>query len=160
MPKVIEAGMERVDAPDKARGTAMYAGDYADENMLHACLVRAEHAHARIVNIDTSALPEKAYCFTAKDLACNVIPFIFDDQPAFADEKVRFYGEPIAVVAAGSYEEALAAAKTVTVTYEELPPVLDAEAALQEGAAFVHAQGNTCGEFHRGKGDPDAAFES
>ncbi len=160
MPKVIGTGMKRVDAPDKAKGKAMYAGDYAAPNMLHACLVRSEHAHAKIINIDTSALPENAYCFTAKDLACNVIPFIFNDQPAFADEKVRFYGEPIAVVAAESYEEALAAAKSVKVTYELLPPVLDAEAALQEGAAPVHEQGNTCGEFHRGKGDPDAAFET
>lgn len=160
MPKVIGTGMRRVDAPDKARGKAKYAGDYAAENMLHACLVRSEYAHAEIVNIDASALPEHAYCFTAKDLVCNMIPFIFNDQPALADEKVRFYGEPIAVVAAESYEEAVAAAKTVKVTYRELTPVLDAEAALEAGAALVHEKGNTCGEFHRGKGDPDAAFEN
>ena len=125
MAKIIGTGMKRVDAPDKARGLAKYAGDYAAENMLHACLVRSEHAHAKIIDIDTSALPEGAYCFTAKDLVCNVIPFIFDDQPALANEKVRFYGEPIAVVAADSYESARAAAKSVKVTYEVLPAVLD-----------------------------------
>ena len=158
MSKIIGTGMKRVDAPDKARGKAKYAGDYAAENMLHACLVRSEHAHAKILNIDASALPEGVYCFTAKDLACNVIPFIFNDQPALADEKVRFYGEAIAVVAADSYEAARAAAKTVKVTYELLPAVLDGESALLPDAEKVHEQGNVCGEFHRGKGDPDAAF--
>ena len=159
MAKLIGTGMKRVDAPDKARGVAKYAGDYAAENMLHACLVRSEHAHAKILDIDTSALPEGAYCFTAKDLACNVIPFIFNDQPALAEEKVRFYGEAIAVVAADTLEAARAAAKTVKVTYELLPAVLDGEAALAPDAEKVHEQGNICGEFHRGKGDPDVAFE-
>ena len=158
MAKIIGRGMQRVDAPDKARGKALYAGDYGAENMLHACLVRSEYAHAEIVNIDTSALPAGIFCFTAKDVVKNAIPFIFEDQPAFADEKVRFYGEPIAVVAADSYEAALAASKLVKVTYKELPAVLDAEEAIKETAEPVHAQGNVCGEFHRGKGDPDAAF--
>ena len=158
MAKIIGRGMQRVDAPDKARGKALYAGDYYVENMLHACLVRSEYAHAEIINIDTSALPEGVFCFTAKDVAKNAIPFIFEDQPAFADKKVRFYGEPIAVVAADSYEAALAASKLVKVTYKELAPVLDAEEAVKIIAEPVHEQGNICGEFHRGKGDPDAAF--
>ena len=160
MSKIIGTGMKRVDAPDKARGAAKYAGDYMAENMLHACLVRSEYAHAKIISIDDSSLPEGAYCFTAKDLVCNVIPFIFNDQPALAYEKVRFYGEPIAVVAAESLEKAKVAAKNVKVTYEVLPAVLDGEEALSPDAEKVHEQGNICGEFHRGKGDPDAAFEN
>ena len=160
MAKIIGTGMKRVDAPDKAKGKALYAGDYMAENMLHACLVRSKYAHAEIVNIDTSVLPDDVYCFTAKDLVCNMIPFIFNDQPALAEDKVRFYGEPIAVVAADSYEKAYDASKLVKVTYKELPAVLDAEEALQESAERVHENGNICGEFHRGKGDTAAAFEN
>ncbi len=159
MAKLIGTGMKRVDAPNKACGKAKYAGDYTAENMLHACLVRSEYAHAKIVNVDCSEVPQDVFCYTAKDLACNMIPFIFDDQPALADEKVRFCGEPIAVVAADTFEQAFAAAKKVKVTYEELPAVTDAEDALKADAPSVHAQGNVCGEFHRGKGDCAAAFE-
>ena len=160
MPGIIGTAMKRVDAPAKARGKAVYAGDYTDDKMLHACLVRSEYAHAEIVDIDYSKLPQDAYCFTAKDLACNLIPFIFNDQPALADQKVRFYGEPIAVVAAESYEKARAAAKKVHVTYKQLPAVLDGEKALDADAPKVHDQGNVCGEFHRGKGDTEAAFKN
>ena len=159
MAKLIGTGMKRVDAPNKACGRAMYAGDYSAENMLHACLVRSEYSHAKILSIDYSEVPQDVYCYTAKDLACNMIPFIFDDQPALADEKVRFYGEPIAVVAAESFEKAYEAVKKVRVEYEAIEAVTDAEAALREGAPQVHAQGNVCGEFHRGKGDTAAAFE-
>ena len=138
MPGIIGTAMKRVDAPAKARGKALYAGDYTDDKLLHACLVRSEYAHAEIVDIDCSKLPQDAYCFTAKDLACNLIPFIFNDQPALADQKVRFYGEPIAVVAAESYEKARAAAKKVHVTYKQLPAVLDGEKALDADAPKVH----------------------
>ncbi|MBR6684292.1 MAG: xanthine dehydrogenase family protein [Firmicutes bacterium] len=159
MPGIIGTAMKRVDAPAKARGQALYAGDYTNEKMLYACLVRAEYAHARIIDIDVSQIPEGTYCFTAKDLVCNRIPFIFDDQPALADEKVRFYGEPIAVVAADTLEAARKAAQKVHVTYQQLPAILDGEKALDADAPKVHEQGNICGEFHRGKGDTEAAFE-
>ena len=160
MPGIIGTAMKRVDAPAKARGKALYAGDYTDDKMLHACLVRSEYAHAEIINIDCSQLPKDVFCFTAKDLACNMIPFIFNDQPALADQKVRFYGEPIAVVAAESYEKARKAAKKVQVTYKQLPAVLDGEKALEADAPKVHDQGNICGEFHRGKGNTEAAFKN
>ena len=159
MPGIIGTAMKRVDAPAKARGQALYAGDYTNEKMLYACLVRAEYAHARIIDIDVSQIPEGTYCFTAKDLVCNRIPFIFDDQPALADERVRFYGEPIAVVAADTYDAARKAAQKVHVTYQQLPAILDGEKALDADAPKVHEQGNICGEFHRGKGDTEAAFE-
>ena len=46
MPGIIGTAMKRVDAPAKARGKALYAGDYTDDKMLHACLVRSDYAHA------------------------------------------------------------------------------------------------------------------
>ena len=52
MSKIIGTGMKRVDAPNKACGKAKYAGDYTAENMLHACLVRSEYSHAKIISID------------------------------------------------------------------------------------------------------------
>ena len=61
MAKFIGQSMKRVDAPDKATGKALYAGDYAAENMLHACLVRSEYTHAEILDIDISALPETRF---------------------------------------------------------------------------------------------------
>ena len=83
----------------------------------------------------------------------------FADQPALADGVVRHVGEPVAILAAETQEQARRAAELVTVTYEELPAVTDMERALDEDAPPVHPFGNVLRHVHIEHGDPDAAGE-
>ena len=56
-------GRGRVEGMDKATGRAVYAADYYEENMLHLAIVRSAYAHARVLDIDTSKVPETACGF-------------------------------------------------------------------------------------------------
>ena len=131
-------GRGRVEGMDKATGRAVYAADYYEENMLHLAIVRSAYAHARVLDIDTSKVPETAWVFTAKDIVKNNVQDILPDQPLLVEDKARFLGEAIAVVAAESEEAAKAAAAMVQVTYEPLQVVTDALMAAKPGCIRVH----------------------
>lgn len=155
---IIGSSLERVDAPEKARGIAKYTGDYSEPGMLKVALARAKTAHGRILGMEIPEIPEGVFCYTAKDLPCNRIPSVKNDQPALAEEKVRYEGEPFAVVAAPSKEEAEAFAEKIRLICEPLPPVDDLEEALSESAPKLFDGGNLCYELHSRKGDTEAAF--
>ncbi len=148
----------RPDGFDKVTGRAKYAADYYMSGMLHIALVRSAYAHAEILGIDTADAEKEALVFTAKDLKENVIVDIINDRPALACDKVRFFGEPIAVVAAETKEKAVRAASKVKVTYRELPHCIDCSDALKEDAVPIHDGGNLIGTFENVKGDPEKAF--
>jgi CO/xanthine dehydrogenase Mo-binding subunit len=78
------------------------------------------------------------------------------DQPVLADGQIRYQGEPILIIAADHPETARRAAAAVTVDYEALTPVTDAEAALQPGAEPVHPDGNLVRHVRIRRGDPQA----
>jgi len=156
---IVGSNMARVDAPDKATGRAKYTADYSAPGMLRVALARAKVAHAVIRSIEIPALPEGVFCFTAKDLVSNLIPSIMSDQPVLAEEKIRYYGEPFAVVAADTREAAEAFAAQIRLVYDELPIVDDMVAALEADAPMLFEKGNLCSTFHSLKGDPAAAFE-
>src|SRR5262249_51951068 len=115
--------------------------------------VRSPIAHARITRIDTDAArqaPGVLGVFTATDLDAQQIglpcawPITPDmkapQRPVLAADTVHFAGEGVAVVAARTPAEARDAADLVEVDYDPLPPVLDMEAALAEGATLVHPE--------------------
>jgi carbon-monoxide dehydrogenase large subunit len=119
--------------------------------MLHLAMVRSPLAHARITSIDTSAAkqsPGVLNVWTGPELAGSDagLPCAWPItegmaspvHPAIAQDTVKFAGEVVAVVAARSAGEARDAADLVDVEYEDLPVVLDMEAALAEGAPLVH----------------------
>ncbi len=107
----------RIDGLDKVTGTAKYAGDYSMPGMLELAVIRSTEPHAFITDIDTSRVPDDVQIFTASDLAENIIKVIIEDQPVLASERVRFYGEPVAIAAAGTRKAALQAARLVTISY-------------------------------------------
>ena len=148
----------RPDGKAKVSGAAKYAADYSMDGMLYAAVARAEIAHGRILKVHTEEAEKTALVYTAADLNDNVIVDIINDQPVLASEKVRFMGEPIAVVAAETREKAVYAASLVKAEYEALPVNLDAKEALSEAASPVHEGGNLVGTFENTKGDPEAAF--
>jgi xanthine dehydrogenase D subunit len=114
------------------------------DDMLWAHIVRSPHASARILSVDFSAAWKIAgvHAIIRQDDVPGATHYGLEhqDQPVFAHDVVRFYGEPIAAVAADHPETARRAAEAIAVNYEVLLPVVDAEAALI--AAPIHPDGN------------------
>lgn len=118
----------RRDGLQKLTGRALYADDLRPQGCLYGATVRSERAHARVRAIEKDPAFDwsDVTLVTAADLpGPNVVTLMTDDQPILADGVVRHVTEPIALVAAPTRERALAAAKAVRVTYEDLPAVFD-----------------------------------
>ena len=153
----------RIDAVPKVRGAYAYGSDLWAEGMLWGTTIRSPHAHARIVSIDVSgalATPGVRAVMLAADVPGK--PFFgleFADQPVLASERVRYQGEPVAILAAEHPEQARRAADRVVVEYEPLPVLADMEAALRADAPQLHEFGNVLRHLKIVHGDPDAEAE-
>lgn len=158
---------------DKVTGRAKYTDDYVFPDMLHARTLRAQYPHARIRSIDTSraeALPGVVAVLTHKDIPGeNIHGLVHSDWPALAAEKVRYMGDPVAIVAAKDPETAAAALDLIDVDYEVLPVVGSPEFALSPEAPLVHEDwptGNLLkhikvyhGDIEQGFAEADAIVE-
>lgn len=135
------AGAARADARAKATGSLAYVADVRLKGMVHAALVRSPLPHARVGGIEVGAALACAGVigvYSAADLPPGTWGRRVRDVPLLATGKVRFVGDPVAVVVATRREEAEAAAALVDVSYEELPAVFDPAAALEPGAPLLH----------------------
>jgi CO/xanthine dehydrogenase Mo-binding subunit len=136
----------RADARAKAEGREPYAADLYPEGLLWAGAVRPGArlgvAHGRIRRIDSAAaeaLPGVLKVLTAKDVpGTNRQGIVHKDMPVLADGKIRYAGDPVALVIAESREVLAQAIRLVAVDLEPLPAVYNANAALTEGAPLVH----------------------
>jgi CO/xanthine dehydrogenase Mo-binding subunit len=132
---LIGASMKKLDAGVKTEGRFEYASDLNRPGMLFACTVRSRHAHARLLGVDTSAalrLGGVRAVLTADDVpGRRTFGLEVRDQPVLAFDRIRYWGEPVAIVAADDPETAKLAARLVTVEVEPLDPVVDVEAALE-----------------------------
>lgn len=151
---------------DKVTGRAKYADDYAFPEMLYARTLRAAYPHARIRQIDTSqarSLPGVRAILTYKDVpGDNIHGLVHDDWPVLAGDKVRYMGDPVAIVAADDAETAAAALELIAVDYEPLPVVGDPEYARSAEAALVHEDwptGNLLKHIKMYQGDMAAGFD-
>ena len=136
--------MLRRDAWEKVTGRARYAIDATVPNMAHAAVVRSERAHAYITGIDRAeaeAAPGVIAVVTADDFGDLGHRFghIVPDHAILAVGKVRYYGEPVAVVVAETPHEAADAAELVWVDYDDLPALTDAATALASDV-LIHEQ--------------------
>ncbi len=129
---------------DKITGEAKFTDDYVFPGMLVGRTLRAAYPHARIRAIDTSrakALPGVHAVLTYEDVpGDNIHGLIYDDWPALAGEKVRYMGDPVAVVAADDADIAAEALNLIEVDYEPLPVVGGPEYARSPGAPLVHEE--------------------
>lgn len=150
------------DALRKVTGRAMYSADLAIEGMLYGRVVWRDHPHAKLLGIDITeaqALPRVHAVLTAKDIpGDNLFGAISADQPVLAEDRVRFVGDPVALVFAETPEQASAAAECVRADFEPLPPVFSPEEALAEGAPNLHEGGNILTHLEVETGDVDAAL--
>jgi xanthine dehydrogenase D subunit len=123
--------VRRFDAPAKVRGDFVYSSDLRAEGMLWGATVRSPHPHARIISIDTArarAMPGVHAVLTHEDVpGVKLYGLEIADQPVLASDRVRYWGEAVALVAADHPEQARRAAQMVLVDYEVLEPVTDPE---------------------------------
>ena len=151
----------RVDALDKVLGRAKYADDIWFEGMLYAKVLRSKHPHARILKVDTSKavqLEGVVAILTARDVPVNTFGIQTKDQVVLAEDRVRYMGDPVAVVAAETEEIADEATELIDVQYEILPSVFDQREALKQDAPKVHARGNLAAHRKIRKGNVEDGF--
>ncbi len=138
----------KVDAAKMAKGKPVYTDDIELPGMLHGMLMTSPHAHARIKDIDTSAaeaLPGVHAVLTYKNVKRHVYASGSQTWPnpkpwdqVCLDNKVRFVGDRVAVVAAETVELCEKAISLIKVDWEILPAVFDMEAAMKDGAPVIH----------------------
>jgi CO/xanthine dehydrogenase Mo-binding subunit len=181
-PGSVGRSVPRLEGEAKVTGRAQYVHNLVLPGMLHGKICRSTVAHARIKRIDVSAANAVAgvYRVVTGDDIRTVIPDpyygpAFHDQPILALDKVRYAGEPIAVVLAADPHVAENAAQQITVEYEELPAVYDEVEAMNASTVvhemlkpahtfpdLKHLQGkrdtNIALDFHLHRGDTDKAF--
>ena len=141
---VLGKSVPRVDALEKVTGAAQYGGDVHLPGMLHGKFIRSKHAHAKILNIDTSEaekLPGVRAIITQDDVESG--------RRVFATDKVLYLGEPIAAVAATDPDIAEEAADLVKIEYEVLPAVQDVMEAIQPDAPRLHSDDTKDGPARR-----------
>jgi CO/xanthine dehydrogenase Mo-binding subunit len=143
----------RNDAYAKVTGKAKYTDDLKLHNCLHAVPVYSDYVSARIVSIETEVAarqPGVVKVITYKDVPGNLqFGQIIRDYSILAHDRIRTSGDVIAVIVAQTRQQAIAAIPYVKLVAEELPAVLDAEEALQEGAPLVHeSHGSNIANYH------------
>ncbi|HSM01783.1 MAG TPA: molybdopterin cofactor-binding domain-containing protein, partial [Acidimicrobiia bacterium] len=130
----------RPDAPPKLKGEFAYSSDLHAEGMLWGATVRSPHSHARILSIDVGpalAIKGVRAALTIEDVPGNrLVGQERPDQPVLCDGTVRFWGEPVALIAADDRETARLAAAAVDVRYEQMPALTDPEEAERIGSSF------------------------
>jgi carbon-monoxide dehydrogenase large subunit len=171
----------RTEDPVLLRGEGRYTDDLDLPGAAHAVFVRSRVAHGILRGIDTDAarsMPGVLAVLTAADLAADGVgllpktvslanpdgsPARNPDRAALATGRVRWVGDPVAVVIAGTAAEARDAAEAVTIDVETLPAVVDPEAALAPDAPQLYdaVPGNVVVEYRYGDAaGVEAAFAS
>lgn len=152
----------RRDAYEKASGATKYASDMSMPGMLWAGLLRSRHPHALIKKIDTSkakVLAGVAAVLTHEDVPGENKHGVFvRDRPVLCGDRVRYVGDPVALVVAESMEKVEKALALIEVEYELLPVVSDPLQAIRPGSPKVHEKGNVCRQTRISIGDVEGAF--
>lgn len=170
----VGARLQRVDAREKVDGRARYIADLERPGMLHAAILGSTQPHARIRGYDLAealAVPGVRAIVTGDDCPHARMGAFIKDEHAIAKGKVRYYGEPVAAVAADTLAQAQAACELIEVNYDELPAVLTPDAALAPGAPVLHedlaryakvfdagSEGNLCSRTSYAEGDVESLW--
>jgi carbon-monoxide dehydrogenase large subunit len=163
--------IERIEDERLLTGRASFVGDLAVDGLLHAAILRSSVAHGRIRAVETGearSLPGVRAVLTAADIgSVPVIPIRQHPlpggerytQPVIAHGKVRYVGEPIAVVVADSPELAEDALELIRVDIDTLPAIADHLTAARDEALLFEAAGtNRAASLKACTGDASAAF--
>lgn len=142
----------RPDLLEKVTGRAEYITDLVVPGMLHGFVVRSPAVHARIISIEAAgarAVDGVVDVLVGKDVvAFGCWGLVLRDRPIIAIDRVRYVGEPVAVVIAETVEIAENAAELVDVEYEELPRATTIQEAMAEGAPLIHEHHENLEDFY------------
>ena len=161
---VVGKSVRRVDSLEKVLGRARYVEDYLVEGMTYARIVKSSVPHGLIESIspgEASSHPDFIDLITAEDVpGQNQVGYYISDQPALAEGKVRFHGEPVALVVARKPESAELLRSMVEVRVKPLPAVFDPLEAMKD-QVIIHEEvgSNVVIKTHIGKGDAEKALE-
>ena len=148
----VSRSVRRTEDPPLLSGRAHFIGDVKLPGLLAVAFLRSPHAHARLHALDARpalSLPGVEAVLTGRDLAGTIRPiravmsgggYKETGWPALAQDKVRFAGEPVAVVVATDRYRAEDALESIDVAYEPLPAVVDAEDGMRPGAPVLHEE--------------------
>jgi carbon-monoxide dehydrogenase large subunit len=169
--RYVGTSVRRVEDPRILTGRGRFLDDHAPAGMVHAHFLRSPYAHARIERIDAAparALPGVACVLTGRDLELLATPLRPPEtgglrapaHAALADDRVRFVGDPVALVVAASRALAEDAAELIEIDYAPLPPVATIDVALDPSSTplFDDAPHNILWRGRESWGDVDAAF--
>ena len=170
--RIVNRPIRRHDAEEKVAGTTRYAADVQPHGMLHARLVRAPLPCADILRRDISAaleVPGVVAVFLGEDVPNNEVRVDVPGQETevaslkaraqiLATDRVRFQGEPVALVVAESEDVFSAAEEALDIEYEATEGVYDPFEALAEGAPSVHEAPNLLAEWSVDRGEVEAAL--
>lgn len=152
----------RVDGIGKVTGRALFGADLGAPGMLWGKVLLARRPHARVLSIDASRAKDiegvRAVITDADLPFARTFGVAIKNQPVLAGERVRHYGDAVAMVAAESPQAAEAAIERIAVRYEDLPGVFDPEEALEPGAPSLHGETNLVCRHRVGKGDIEEGF--
>src|SRR5207244_6764890 len=173
MSKFVGQRVKRTEDPRLIKGLEHYVDDIRLPDILHVAFVRSLYAHARIKGVDTSEAlqaPGIVAIYTGKDVAQKIGPvpcasalpdLKVPDYRVLATDKALFVGHPIAAVVAADKYAARDAVDLISVEYEELPAVVDVEAAAKGGTVIHEKFGdNVAYKLTSGEGDVEAALKS
>lgn len=165
--RVVGQSVVRLEDPPLVRGDACFAADMSFPRQLHMRVVRSQVAHGHLISVDADAarsLPGVVAVWTREDVA-DIAPIPFRAtkvqglepycQPILARDKVRYVGEPVAVVFAHDAYVAEDAAEMVVPHIEALPPQMHADA---EPGEFAPGRNTEPAVIRKGYGDVDAGF--
>jgi carbon-monoxide dehydrogenase large subunit len=151
----IGQGVLREEDPRLLRGKGLFVSDVELPGQTHAVVLRSPHAHADILGIDISAaagLPGVLAIYTGEDIAADNLgvpgmpakwlrpdgqPMKYRPQPTLALGRVRYVGDPVALIVAETLDQATDAAETVMVDYAPLPSITDTAQTVQSDAPLV-----------------------
>jgi carbon-monoxide dehydrogenase large subunit len=169
--RYIGSPVERVEDLRFLRGRGEFVGDLRREGMLHAAILRSPSAHGRLRRIDTTAayaIPGVRAVITAAEIGAvptiplRLLPLPGTErflQPIIAVDRVRYVGEPVAVVLADSAALAEDGVGAIALDIEELSPVADRRASGRHDILLFEESGtNLAMAFTAVSGDADAAF--
>ena len=156
---------QRASRPDgrlHGLGQTQYIDDITFPHMLHAKILHSDHAHARIVSIDTSEaekMPGVLATLTGAEVPENSFGPTFQDQPILAYPIVRHRGDGVAAVAAVTEQLAMEALEKIKVEYEPLTPVFDPLEAIEDDSPKIHGESNIYTSKIIKKGDVEKALK-
>lgn len=154
----------RNDAVAKVTGGLRYTDDLVLPDLTHAVPVYSDYVHAKLMSVDTTAAaaqPGVLLVLTARDVpGANRQGQILRDYRIFADDRIRYNGDVVALVVAETRDAAIQAAHHVKVSAMPLPALLDPEEALKPGAILVHEEhgSNIINTHQIRRGDVAAGF--